>query len=461
MDQIIDNLPDRIGKYTQFELIGEGACAKVFKAFDSELERHVALKLLSKHLSADATMQKQFYKEIKVQAGLNIPGIVKVFDCGSAPVGLYYTMELVNGVSLDKYCWDNNLSLSRKLKLIAEVALIVDKLHNKGLLHRDIKPRNVMVDEYGSVKLLDLGLVTMLEEEMSLVDSFSISGSPAYMPPEALGKRNVNAMTAAADVYSLCVMAYEVISALLPYDVDFLSLNELSEVVNNEKPHPLETPFNEKIPLRVKKIIMRGLSCHPGERPSAGEVAEAMSCTAISVGSKGMKNAAVITASAMAAGIFYYLTAIGKEPKSNIKPENAQLVISDSVIAPPQSKAPVKNHKKAPKAAKTLFEDSCPAELQSEWESLKSELSTNSTFKEMGALYYRLPDKCLVKFKAGSAVLRSIDSRFEKAGSMFYEAGKELTIEIKRNTWDKPKVFCWIPSIGKADVFCPENGFNK
>lgn len=461
MDQITDNLPDQIGKYTQLELIGEGACAKVFKAFDPELERYVALKLLSKRLGADATMQKQFYKEIKVQAGLNLPGIVKVFDCGSDPAGLYYTMELVNGVSLDKYCWDNNLSLSQKLKLIAEVALIVDKLHDKSLLHRDIKPRNVMIDEYGNVKLLDLGLVAMLEEEMSLVDSFKISGSPAYMPPEALGKHNVNAMTAAADVYSLCVMAYEIISAQLPYDVDFLSLNELSEVVNNEKPHPLETPFREKIPSRIEKIIMRGLSCHPGQRPSASEIADVINSTVSSVGGKGMKTAAIITVSAMAAGIFYYLTAINKESPNNAISENTQLVVADPVSGHEQNKVPVKKAEKQPQITKTFFKDSYPLELRNEWESLKSELVTNNTFKKMGALYYMLPDKCLVKFRAGTAVLRSIDSRFEKAGSMFYEAGKELTIEIKRNTWDKPKVFCWTPSRGKADVFCPENEVNK
>jgi hypothetical protein len=66
-----------------------------------------------------------------------------------------------------------------------------------------------------------------------------------------------------------------------------------------------------------------------------------------------------------------------------------------------------------------------------------------------------------VKFKLGSAVLRSIDSRFEKAGCLFYDAGKKLTIEIKRNTWDKPKVYCWTPSAGNADMFCPGNKFNK
>jgi serine/threonine protein kinase len=312
-----------------------------------------------------------------------------------------------------------------------------------------------MVDEYGNVKLLDLGLVAMLEEEMSLVDSFKISGSPAYMPPEALGKRNINVMTTAADVYSLCVMAYEVISAQLPYDVDFLSLNELSEVVNNEKPHPLETPFKEKIPSHIEKIIMRGLNCHPGQRPSAGEIAEIMNSTVRSVGGKSMKIAAVIAVSTIAATIVYYLTVIDGESES-------QLVISNPTPVAVQEKKPVKAPDSKPyKTTKTFYENSYPAELRSEWEALKNELATDASFKKMGALYYKLPDKCLVKFKLGSAVLRSIDSRFEKAGCLFYDAGKKLTIEIKRNTWDKPKVYCWTPSAGNADMFCPGNKFNK
>ena len=456
MGQTIDKLPEKIGKYTQLELIGEGACAKVFKAFDSELERHVALKLLSKHLSADAAMQKQFHKEIKVQASLNIPGIVKVFDCGSDPAGLYYTMELVNGMTLDKYCWDNHLSLSGKLKLIASVASIVDKLHGKKLLHRDIKPRNIMIDEYGNVKLLDMGLVAILEEEMSLVDNFKISGSPAYMPPEALEKRNVNVMTTAADVYSLCVMAYEIISAQLPYDVDFLSLNELSEVVNNEKPHPLETPFKEKIPPRVEKTVMRGLDCHPGQRPSAREIADAMNSAACSVGSKSMKVAAIVTVSAIAVVIVYHLTVIGKNSELEIKQDESPLVISNPDSASSHKRISLKTpDSKAAKVTKIFYKNSYPAGLRDEWEALKNELSTDKTFKKMGALYYKLPDKCLIKFKVGSAELRSIDSRFEKAGSLFYDAGKKLTIEIRKSSWDKPEVFCWIPSAGNADVFCP------
>ncbi|MFA6716717.1 MAG: serine/threonine-protein kinase [Victivallaceae bacterium] len=312
--------PAQIGKYTELVLIGEGGCAKVFEAFDPELERRVALKLLSPRLSADEKMREQFFREIKVQANLNIPGIVKVFDCGSSPHGLYYSMELVNGLSLEKYCWNNHLTLQKKLSLLGEVAAIVDKLHSKGMLHRDIKPGNVMIDEYEQVKLLDLGLVAMIEDEIKLIDDFQISGSPAYMPPEALRDKNVNSVTAAADIYSLAVMAYEIVCARLPYDVDFLSLQELFEVVNNEAPQPIYTPFNEKIPRKAEKIIMQGLSVNPADRPSAAEFAKAMKESS-EVNGGILKPAAIILASAISAGLIYHLFAL---PDNEINvPQNA------------------------------------------------------------------------------------------------------------------------------------------
>ena len=276
MQDNIEKLPKQIGKYEQLYLIGKGGCAKVFKAFDPDLERWVALKLLDKRLTADHVMREQFFKEIKTQAALNVPGIIRVFDSGESSYGLFYTMELVNGVSLEKYCWQNPLELETKFSLLHKVALIISELHKKNIIHRDIKPRNVMIDEYDHVKLLDLGLVTLLDEEISLIADFKISGSPAYMPPEALVDKNVNSFTPAADIYSLSVMAYEMICGYLPYDVEFLKLKELAEVIHNEAPKHMETPFEEKIPLQIKELILSGLCPNPAERPTIDEFSEKM-----------------------------------------------------------------------------------------------------------------------------------------------------------------------------------------
>jgi len=454
-------LPSEIGKYTQLSLIGEGGCAKVFKAFDPELERYVALKLLSQRFNADEAMREQFFKEIKVQAGLNIPGIVRVFDCGNSDLGLYYTMELVNGTCLEKYCWDNHITLQKKFSLIADVAGIVGELHKKGVIHRDIKPRNVMIDEYGHVKLLDLGLVALLEEEMTLINDFKISGSPAYMPPEALNDKKINSVTTAVDIYSLSVMAYELICVFLPYEVDFLSLNELSEVINSEAPKAMETPFKEKIPSKVEQIIKHGLSINPGERPSAFEFAKVMKAFSTETQSNtASRVAAVIVVSGISAGIVYHLLSASEaEIKNN--------VIAPRVNTHSKVKAVETEVKTAPKAIvpavkKTFYKNSAPEILKSEWEALKHELATDSSFKGVGALYYSLPDKCVMTFKSGKTTLRSIDSRFENSGSLFYKSGDKLTVELKKNSWDKPVIILWTPVAGNADVLCPDNNiFNS
>lgn len=460
-------IPDSIGKYIQLSLIGEGGCAKVFKAFDPELERSVALKLLSRRFSSDEAMREQFFKEIKVQAGLNIPGIVRVFDCGDSPSGLYYTMELVNGTSLEKYCWDNHLTLQEKFSLISDVAGIVGELHKKGMLHRDIKPRNVMIDEYGQVKLLDLGLVTLLEDEKSLINDFQISGSPAYMPPEALNDKKINSLTTAADIYSLAVMAYETICVSLPYEVDFLSLEELSEVINNEPPKAMETPFKEKIPLQIEQMIKRGLSANPARRPSAFEFAKVMKAFAAEPGNGAASRiAAVIIVSAISAGIVYHILSVPDEEVKNrvIAPHVNNKAPEIRTVEPKvetASKTVSKVIPETPVVKKTFYENSAPESLKPAWRALKTELATDSSFKNSGALYYILPDKCVMTFKSGDSTLRSIDSRFESSGTLFYKSGDKLTVELKRNSWDRPVVISWTPIAGNADVLCPDSSIFK
>ncbi len=463
MESNENQLPSEIGKYEQLSLIGEGGCAKVFKAFDPELERWAAVKLLSQRFNADEAMREQFFKEIKTQAGLNIPGIVRVFDCGSSPHGLYYSMELVNGICLEKYCWDTPLNLQRKFSLIGDVAGIIAELHKKGVIHRDIKPRNVMIDEYGHVKLLDLGLVTLLEDEMTLINDFQVSGSPAYMPPEAFNDKNVNSFTTAADIYSLSVMAYEIICGYLPYEVDFLSLQELSEVINNEHPRPMETAYREKIPSKVEQVIMRGLNVNPAERPAALEFAKVMNiCSTERKVHNSSRVAAVLAVSAIAAGIVYHLLASPEaEIENNVAAPDIKTVPVTRAIDIKKIPAPKVVIPPVTVVHKPFYKNSAPETLKSEWKALKHELATDPSFKAMGALYYSLPDRCVITFKSGAMTLRSIDSRFENSGSLFYKSGDKLTVELRKNSWDKAVIIQWTPIAGNADVLCPDdNIFN-
>jgi serine/threonine protein kinase len=304
----------------------------------------------------------------------------------------------------------------------------------------------------------------MLEDEIKLFDNFSISGSPAYMPPEALRDKNVNAVTPATDVYSLSVMAYEIICSSLPYEVDFLSLQELFEVVDNEAPKPMQNPFNEKIPRPVEKIIMEGLSVNPAKRPSAAEFARVMKESSETDGGIS-KLAAIIIVSAISAGIVYYLlSSPNNEAVKTTAPDNGnvpqKLPLKEPVPVPaktsPPAPAPVPAVRPAP-VRKTFYRNSAPEDLRAEWQAVKNELAADSAFKGMGALYYSLPDKCLVSFKNGQTTVRSIDSRFESSGSLFREAGDVLTVELRKKSWDKPVLISWMPVAGNADVLCPDD----
>ncbi len=455
---------DGIGKYRNLKLIGHGGSAQVYKAFDPELERNVALKLLSPRLNANADTREQFFREIKTQAQLNIPGIVRVFDCGECPEGLYYTMELINGESLDKYCWAHPLSMMEKLKIAGRIAGITAELHRQGFIHRDIKPGNIMIDEYSQVILLDLGLVMLLNNELSSSGDFQISGSPGYMPPEAFESGKVNSFTTAADVYALAVLTYEIICGTLPYDVEFLSLGELAEVITSEPPKSMKAMYDEAVPPELERLIMRSINHNPAERPSASEFQSTVNhCASIMEApgtQKGKNNsftrfAAIIIVLAIAAGIIYYLLEI--KPKQPIsKPAVRTGITGGNSPAPvkPESNPKSQVFREPRIIRKTFFRDSAPADMKSQWESVKRDLATDPAFKNSGALCYQLPKKCTMAIKLKSDIITTVDSRLQETGNFYRKSGDVITIELKRNEWDKPIVIMWTPETGKADSLC-------
>ena len=226
---------DCLGKYRELQLIGEGGSGRVYSAFDPDRKSYVALKVLNPEYYSSPEHRQLFLREIQLQSQLDLPGLVRVFECGETASQLYYTMELVKGVSIDKYCQRRNLNIPAILRLVAKVAHTVASLHDRDIIHRDIKPGNVMIDEYGNVKLLDLGVAALIREDNLFVGSFGISGAPGYLAPEIFNAPN-HSITTAVDVYALGVMTYELLSGQLPYDIDFLSLKEIGEVISLESP---------------------------------------------------------------------------------------------------------------------------------------------------------------------------------------------------------------------------------
>ncbi len=469
----------RLGKYEKLETIGEGGFSRVYKAYDPELERWTALKVLNNGVLSPAKVKDQFFKEIKILAQLNIPNTIRLFDCGEDQGWLYYSMELINGVSLEDYCAKCNPDINKRLKILSFIALAVVRLHKAGIIHRDIKPRNMMIDEHGEIKLLDFGLGIQINRDVELQKTAALfSGSPGYMPPELFQVDSGQNISPAVDVYSLGVLAYEVLSGVLPYDLEFLSTDEIAEIVSSEPPRPMKMKGGDKISPRFEQIVMRCLSRNPSERPTSEEFLNAVRQTINGDNKFPWKVLLLIlTVALILCCIGYYLIGSRTEHNTSLMPSIIQdappLTVSNPVDAPEPDKPASRVTAPAVPAqpdqsqqtitaepAKTipepvLYKNSAPAELQDDWRNAKHELVSSIAMKNKGALIYALPLKHLLTIKHNGITLLEIDSAFQKKGCLYQPSGRVVILELRKNKWDNPEIFKWEPVAGNADTFRP------
>jgi len=239
----------RVGRYALRRELGRGGMGEVWLAerADGEFEQRVALKLIHRGLGTDELLRR-FRAERQVLAWLHHPGIARLVDGGVCDDGRpYLAMEYVEGVPIDRYWVDRGLSLRERLELFAEVCDAVQHAHEHGVVHRDVKPGNVLVDARGRSKLLDFGIAKVLgaEDELQTVELTQTGQrlySPLYASPEqVLGKP----VTAATDVYSLGVLLCELLSGRRPYDARATSQLELERIVcgtSPQRPSELAAP---------------------------------------------------------------------------------------------------------------------------------------------------------------------------------------------------------------------------
>ncbi|MBI2931850.1 MAG: protein kinase [Planctomycetes bacterium] len=195
--------------------IGHGGMGVVYKARQTDLDRLVALKVLSPRLAADPEFIVRFNREAKALAALNHPNIVHVHDVGKDADLLYLVMEFVDGVSLRELMRDGRLSPAQALKIVPQICDALEFAHSHGVLHRDIKPENILIDRDGRVKIADFGLAKMLRHDDAVATQTNISmGTPAYMAPEQ--HECLKTVDHRADIYSLGVVFYEMLTGELP-----------------------------------------------------------------------------------------------------------------------------------------------------------------------------------------------------------------------------------------------------
>jgi len=238
-------------RYEILEILGEGGMAFVYKARDTQLERFVAIKTLKPNYVNQETFVDRFKREAKTAANLNHPNIVQIFDWGIEEEP-YFVMEYIEGNTLTSIIAKNrSISLSDILFIGAQVSSGLHAAHQKGLVHRDIKPGNIMITPDGKVKVTDFGIVSLQNEESDITKTGSILGTASYISPEqAQGKP----VSIESDLYSLGTVLYELITGKAPFNGD--------SPISTATKHLTEKPdkpslYRRDLPKGVESAILR------------------------------------------------------------------------------------------------------------------------------------------------------------------------------------------------------------
>ena len=260
----------RIGKYEILELIGRGGFAVVYQARDTELDRDVALKVLHPQHTVDPQFVQRFRREAQTAARLHHPHIVTVHEVGEEAGQHYIAMALLSGRTLDKLVDGKPLPVERAISIVEQVADALDAIHERGWVHRDVKPANVMVDEEDQATLLDFGIVRAADGT-KLTTTGEMMGTPQYMSPEQAEGKEIDHRS---DVYALGVMAYQMCTSRAPFD-------DVSPVVvlrlHADKAPPPPHELNPDLPAPVEQVLLRALAKRPDQRyQSAGAFARAL-----------------------------------------------------------------------------------------------------------------------------------------------------------------------------------------
>ena len=279
--------PRTLGKYELHERLGRGGMAEVWKAFDPQLRRYVAIKFVQTNLRADPTFATRFIREAQAVASLRHPNIIRIYDfetttSESDDSMAYMVMDYVEGRTLADYI--HSTSLVHKfppaieiVHLFTSIGAAVDYAHQHGMIHRDIKPANILLDQHNTARnpvgepiLSDFGIVKMMGTATGTLTNSSV-GTPLYISPEqAKGQPGDEK----SDIYSLGVTLYEVCTGVPPFrgDSPFATLHQ-----HISEPPPLPTLFNPALPPALEAVILRCLAKEPAERfPSASALTSAL-----------------------------------------------------------------------------------------------------------------------------------------------------------------------------------------
>jgi serine/threonine-protein kinase len=259
-----------LGQYHIIEQIGKGGMSTVYRARQTSMGRDVAIKVLPRALTHDDSFLQRFYREVEIAAHLQHPHVLPVYDFGEYDGLPYIVMALLTGGSLADVIAQGPMDLSSAVRTARSMADALDYAHSKGVIHRDFKPSNVLLDEQGNTYLADFGLAKARESSSALTGT-GILGTPTYMAPE---QAEPNELTPAADVYALGVTVYQMLTGHVPYDAPTPLGVLLAHVT---QPIPKIRLVRTELPDTVQIIIERAMAKQPADRyPTPGALAEAL-----------------------------------------------------------------------------------------------------------------------------------------------------------------------------------------
>jgi tRNA A-37 threonylcarbamoyl transferase component Bud32 len=274
-----------VGPYRVVGQLGQGGMATVYKAYHAKLDRYVAIKVIQQAFQGDATFIARFEREAQIVAKLEHRHIVPVYDYNEHEGRPYLVMKFIEGRTLKNLLSAGRLSLEQTLNVMTPIADALTYAHQHGVLHRDMKPSNIIMDQEGVLYLTDFGLAKIAQDAESTMSQDMMLGTPQYISPEqAKGEKVLDART---DIYSLGVVLYEMVVGRVPFNAD-TPYAIVHDHIYTKLPAP--STINPDIPKPVENVLLKALAKNPDERyTSAVDLIEDFRQAVVQTGSQAVK----------------------------------------------------------------------------------------------------------------------------------------------------------------------------
>jgi len=254
-------MPENYGRYQIVEEIGRGSMGVVYKAYDPEIDRYIALKVLRHDRVTSKAFLQRFLKEARAIGRLSHPNIVTVYDVGQDHGTVFIAMELLKGRSLSDLLKKGALPTDQSIRIGLQVAKALEYAHEHGIIHRDIKPSNIIISSSGIAKLTDFGIAHIEDSNIPRqTQAGEILGTPAYMSPEQILGKSISGCT---DIFSLGIVIYEMVTGTRPFNGK--NLSAIFNAITTLKPIPPHK-VNHSISTGLSHIVMKCLEKDPAKR---------------------------------------------------------------------------------------------------------------------------------------------------------------------------------------------------